>query len=49
MGFLPALTLILIALKLIGVISTGWFFVLLPLLLSVALWLFIFILAALNR
>lgn len=30
MGFLPALTLVLIALKLAGVISTSWWWVLAP-------------------
>ena len=35
MGFLEALTILFIVLKLTGVIAWGWFFVFLPLIISV--------------
>ena len=38
MGFLNTLTLIFIVLKLLNVISWGWFYVLLPTLFPITLW-----------
>ena len=38
MGFLELLTIILIVLKLIGVISWSWFFVLLPAIIAVVIY-----------
>lgn len=40
MGFCGALTIVLIVLKLIGVITWSWFFVLLPVILVVLFYLF---------
>lgn len=40
MGFCSALTLVLIALKLIGIINWSWFFVLLPIILVVLFYIF---------
>lgn len=39
MGFLEVLTIIFIVLKLIGVIGWSWFFVLLPLIISLSFYL----------
>jgi hypothetical protein len=50
MGFLEALTLIFIVLKLVGFVTWSWFFVLLPLFIAIAiyiLWFGLFILMAL--
>lgn len=38
MGFTEALTIVFIVLKLLGVISWGWFYVLLPEIIAVALY-----------
>ncbi|MDQ0976659.1 hypothetical protein QFZ31_006711 [Neobacillus niacini] len=43
MGFLELLTLIFIVLKLVGIVSFSWFYVFLPLIISVSLYVLWFI------
>lgn len=48
MGFLEALTILFIVLKLCDVISWSWFIVLLPLIIAIIFYIFIFILYVIS-